>query len=137
MSTQSNQNPILSEIHRLRDGLDRLELWARDIERAYFVTHNQKTPTVHEVLMRVCDEWGIFEVEHLKQHSNMQRAVEPRQVAAYVMQKLMKMSLAQIGKTLGAFHHTTVLHGIRKVEERMTTDAAFKARVEVVMGKLQ
>ncbi|HEX8209858.1 MAG TPA: chromosomal replication initiator protein DnaA [Longimicrobium sp.] len=54
----------------------------------------------------------------------------PRQVAMFLIKDLFDISLVEIGRMFGGRDHSTVIHSIAKVEEEMTTDPAFRQRVE-------
>ena len=54
----------------------------------------------------------------------------PRQVAMFLIKELFDVSLVEIGRMFGGRDHSTVIHSIAKVEEEMTTDPAFRQRVE-------
>jgi len=54
----------------------------------------------------------------------------PRQVAMFLIKDLFDVSLVEIGRMFGGRDHSTVIHSIAKVEEEMTTDPAFRQRVE-------
>jgi chromosomal replication initiator protein len=45
----------------------------------------------------------------------------------YLMRKDADISLEEIGKALGKRDHTTVMHGIRKIEEDLKTDATLRS----------
>ncbi len=60
----------------------------------------------------------------------------PRQVAMYFCRKLTDNSLAEIGKLLGNRDHTTVLHGIDKVEKTMKKDLSLQNTIEVLNKKI-
>ncbi len=49
-------------------------------------------------------------------------AVYRRAVAMYVARQLTRDSLSMIGRAFGHRHHSTVLHSIRQIEERIRTD---------------
>ena len=51
----------------------------------------------------------------------------PRQEAMWLLKQQDRWSLLQIGQFLGGRDHTTVIHGIRKHEERMAEEAAARA----------
>jgi chromosomal replication initiator protein len=57
----------------------------------------------------------------------------------FLIKELFDTPLVEIGKLFGGRDHSTVIHSISKVEEEMTTDAAFRERVsrlrEEVRGK--
>jgi hypothetical protein len=56
--------------------------------------------------------------------------VEARNLAMYLARRLTRNSFDSIGTAFGHRDHTTVMRGVRAVEARMTTDAAFAADVE-------
>jgi hypothetical protein len=56
--------------------------------------------------------------------------VQARNLAMYLARRLTRSSFDSIGAAFGHRDHTTVMRGVRAVEARMTTDAAFAADVE-------
>lgn len=60
----------------------------------------------------------------------------PRQVVMYLCRKLTDCSLAEIGKLLGNRDHTTVLHGIDKVEKTMKKDLSLQNTIDVLNKKI-
>ena len=62
----------------------------------------------------------------LKGQSSTRNIAEPRQIAMFLCKKLTNASLPQIGKNFGGKHHSTVIHSIKKVEERCRTDRSFR-----------
>ena len=62
----------------------------------------------------------------LKGPSSTRNIAEPRQIAMFLCKKLTNSSLPQIGKSFGGKHHSTVIHSIRKVEQRCRTDRTFR-----------
>ena len=65
----------------------------------------------------------------LKAKTNKADVVVPRQLAMYLCKELTDASLPEIGRKFGGKHHTTVLHSIRKVEERMAKDPGIQQQV--------
>jgi chromosomal replication initiation ATPase DnaA len=61
--------------------------------------------------------------------SNCAAIVEARQVAWYLSRQLTALSTVTIGRILGCFHHTTVIHGIRKIECQIREDRELRAIV--------
>ncbi len=58
--------------------------------------------------------------------------VLPRQVAMYLAKKLTRKSLPDIGRRFGGRDHTTVLHSVRRIEERMKTDPDVAGIVAII-----
>jgi chromosomal replication initiator protein len=65
-----------------------------------------------------------------------QEVVMPRQIAMYLMRQELGASLAEIGRELGGRDHTTVIHGIEKIETRMREDTALRARMIAIREAL-
>lgn len=58
----------------------------------------------------------------------------PRQIAMYAIRELCPhMSMPATGRMLGGRDHTTVLHGIRKIEELMPTHDRIEAEVNLTL----
>jgi chromosomal replication initiator protein len=60
----------------------------------------------------------------------------PRQIAMYLMREVLGLTLAQIGTHFGGRDHSTVIHSVRKVEEQMRVDSAFRREVEALKEEL-
>jgi chromosomal replication initiator protein len=61
----------------------------------------------------------------------------PRQVAMYLIKETLGISLVRIGELFGGRDHSTVIHSIRKVEEQMECDAAFRKQVEDTLAEVR
>ena len=54
----------------------------------------------------------------------------------YLMRMLTDTSLINIGKALGKKDHTTVIHGINKIEEEIKENEDIKNKIETIKKKL-
>lgn len=61
----------------------------------------------------------------------------PRQIAMYIIRETTDLSLPNIGKSFGGRDHTTVMHAIKKVEQEMTANPAFRNQVEELIKNLK
>ena len=61
----------------------------------------------------------------------------PRQMCMYIMRELTKQSLPKIGQALGGRDHTTVLHGIKKIENDIDDNSTIKNIVEDIMKNIK
>ena len=62
----------------------------------------------------------------LKAKKKNKSFVLPRQIAMYLSRKLTELSLQEIGEKFGGKDHTTVLHAIKKIEQKGMEDPALK-----------
>ncbi|MDD5085445.1 MAG: chromosomal replication initiator protein DnaA [Candidatus Omnitrophica bacterium] len=67
-----------------------------------------------------------IKVADLRAKTRNQRIVRPRQIAMYLVRKLTKSSLLEIGEYFGGRDHSTVIHSCSKVENALSKDEGEK-----------
>jgi len=85
--------------------------------------------------MEVIDAVGrYFRVDQrdLLGRSRKREITVPRHIAMYLMREETESSLVEIGRTLGGRDHTTVLHGIEKIERDLGDDVQLRAQVMAI-----
>ncbi|MYI46641.1 MAG: chromosomal replication initiator protein DnaA, partial [Gemmatimonadetes bacterium] len=80
--------------------------------------------------------WGVTGAA-LASGGRSRTVTVPRQVAMFLIRELLDTPLKQIGRVFGGRDHSTVIHSIRKVEERLGNDDAFRAQVDDLRQTLQ
>ncbi|GMV05998.1 MAG: hypothetical protein AMXMBFR53_22750 [Gemmatimonadota bacterium] len=114
------------------------------------LTHQEITPALAKtalmgVLSRARDEGPVLSPERIQETVARRWRVRPealaskrrtkditvpRQVAMYLIKETLGTSLVRIGEIFGGRDHSTVIHSIRKVEEEMAKDPAFRQQVD-------
>jgi chromosomal replication initiator protein len=69
-------------------------------------------------------------IEALDGHSQPAIHTVPRQIVMYLARELTLLSLPNCGQRLGGRNHKTILHGARKVREKVASDPAFAAMID-------
>ena len=106
--------------------LDSTRELLRDLLRA-----QERRVTVEEIQKVVADHFNLRLADMLS--SRKERAIaRPRQVAMYLVKRLTNRSLPEIGRRFGGRDHTTVMHGVRKIEELKAKDPALAEDVETL-----
>lgn len=77
----------------------------------------------------VADSYGTMRSD-MTSPERKREVAWPRQVAMYLAATLTDKSLVVIGREFGGRDHTTVIHAIKAVTERMDKDPALRADVE-------
>lgn len=77
--------------------------------------------TAQDVLESVADYFQIKPM-HLKGPKRDRPLVRPRQLIMYICKNELRVTLDDIGGLLGGRDHTTVLHGIEKIEHELLTN---------------
>jgi chromosomal replication initiator protein len=84
----------------------------------------------------VARRWRVRE-EALASKRRTKDVTVPRQVAMYLIKETLGISLVRIGELFGGRDHSTVIHSIRKVEEEMERDPAFRQQVEAALAEVR
>jgi len=92
--------------------------------------------TIDAILKAVAERFQI-KPSQLKEKSNTQKVVRPRQVAMYLVKELTDASLPEIGRAFGGKHHTTVIHSIRKIEKERQANPELNRLIHSLMETLQ
>jgi chromosomal replication initiator protein len=88
------------------------------------------------IRQKVATDWGVS-IEGLVSKRRTKDLTVPRQVAMYLIRELLDLSLVEIGNHFGGRDHSTVIHAVNKVEDDMTQDDSFRARVELLRNVLE
>ena len=96
---------------------------AQDVLRDILDTNN-KTVTIEKIQTFIANYYQL-KITELKARNNSKNITLPRQIAMYLSKKLTSASLPLIGKSFGGKHHSTVIHSIRKIEDRCKKDRDF------------
>lgn len=99
-------------------------------DKVFAVSHD--AVTLEEIRRTVCNALGVGKVDFTSER-RMQKLGEARQVYYWIARKFTKHSLPKIGQFAGDKDHSTVVHGIHKVEAQWEK---FRARIELVLFDL-
>ena len=137
---------IVSNVRELEGALNRItaqmQLVGRDItlESAQdllrdLLRANERRVTIDEIQRRVAEHFNIKMAE-MTSSRRARIVARPRQVAMYLAKQLTSRSLPEIGRKFGGRDHTTVMHGVRKIEELIASDRALSEDVELLRRML-
>ncbi len=78
-----------------------------------------------ESIQKVVADYHNLKVSELKSKTNARDVAFPRQIAMYLCKSLTDKSLPEIGRRFGGKHHSTVIHAIRKIEDKRAHEQDF------------
>lgn len=90
---------------------------------------NEYIPTPEAILSYVSRYYQLEE-SVVKGQQRVRAAVEARQIAMYLIRVMTNLSQDNIGQIFGNRDHSTVLHSIRQVEQKMKKDPSFAEMVK-------
>ena len=92
--------------------------------------------TVGKVMFAVAEAFNLPNIAALKNRRRTTNVVRPRQVAMYLAREIVGGSFPMISRLFGGFDHTTTMHAVRIIPEKMQIDAALAAKVQEIRQKL-
>ena len=98
-------------------------------------TQRKKSLSMAQILKEVCKYYSVKTAD-IKGKRRTKNIVLPRQVAMYLMRDLTGEPLMSIGQFLGGRDHTTIMHGINKVEGELAEMTKIRQDVENVRRML-
>ncbi len=137
---------VVSNIRELEGALNRLLVYQQMENKplaldqaqhilASMVNSKKKSVTLSKIAESVATFYSITMEDLLKQ-SRRKEFVKPRQTAMYLARKELGSSFPSIGDFFGGRDHTTVMHGVEKVEKAVNSDDVIKQEVELILEKL-
>ncbi|KIN65872.1 Chromosomal replication initiator protein DnaA [Sulfitobacter noctilucae] len=133
---------ITSNVRVLEGALTRLFAFAslvgREIDMdltqdclADVLRSSERKITVEEIQRKVSEHYNI-RLSDMIGPKRLRSYARPRQVAMYLSKQLTTRSLPEIGRRFGGRDHTTVMHGVRRIEELKQSDSQIAEDVELL-----
>ena len=108
---------------------------AQDALKDVIYPSKSKEITTDLILNIVAEHFDIPAKDIKSQRRNTE-FVMPRQVYMYLCRELIDTPLTNIAKTLDKKDHTTIMHGIKKIEEEIKYNEELKNKIEVIKNIL-
>lgn len=92
--------------------------------------------TVDEIQRKVAEHYNIRLSEMIGPR-RVRTIARPRQIAMYLAKQLTSRSLPDIGRRFGGRDHTTVMHGVKRIEELRVSDSQIEDDLELLRRALE
>jgi len=92
--------------------------------------------TIDEIQRKVSDHYRI-RLSDLIGPKRLRSFARPRQVAMYLAKTLTNRSLPEIGRRFGGRDHTTIMHGVKRIEELRMVDSQIADDLELLRRMLE
>lgn len=139
---------IFHNVRQLEGAINRLSAFSRLVSQEMteevvqstlgelFQHTPQKRISVETILCCVAALFGV-RVSELKGSSRTKDVALPRQVAMYLAKELMTESLMKLASAFGGKTHSTLLHGWKKIREKLASDDKLRQQIEMAKRSLQ
>lgn len=91
--------------------------------------------TPEYIIDMVCEHFNVS-LEDIQSNKRSSKIVYPRQIAMYLCRDMTDTALKVIGKYMGDRDHTTVKHGIEKIEKELKTSPTTQNTIELLKKKI-
>ena len=95
----------------------------------------ERKVTIDEIQRKVAEHFNI-RLSDLVGPKRLRVYARPRQVAMWLAKKLTNRSLPEIGRKFGGRDHTTVMHGVRRIDELRSSDTQLADELELLRRTL-
>lgn len=138
---------VKSNIRELEGALNKLVAFAkleqREIDMAAarealkdIINPDQKRVITPELIIETVAEHFHIPVSDLSGNKKNSEIVFPRQIAMYLCRKILGTPLKAVGLLLGKKDHSTIIHGVKKIEEEIKVNESTRAVVETIQKKI-
>lgn len=97
---------------------------------------SERKITIEEIQRQVSDHYNI-RLSDMIGPKRVRNFARPRQVAMYLCKQMTSRSLPEIGRRFGGRDHTTVMHGVRRIEELKVQDGQIAEDLELLRRTLE
>ena len=97
---------------------------------------SERKITIEEIQRRVSEHYNI-RLSDMIGPKRLRSYARPRQVAMYLSKHMTSRSLPEIGRRFGGRDHTTVMHGVRRIEELKVQDGQIAEDLELLRRALE
>ena len=92
--------------------------------------------TIDEIQRKVCEHYNI-RLSDMIGPRRLRTIARPRQIAMYLAKQMTSRSLPEIGRHFGKRDHTTVMHGVRRIDELRAIDSQLDDDLELLRRALE
>lgn len=92
-------------------------------------------PSIDRIMRAVAAFYGVTKTDIVSARKTT-KIFMPRMVAIYLARTLTPHSFPTIGRFVGRRHHTSIMMGVRKMEERLGKDAKLRGEVDTIIAQL-
>jgi chromosomal replication initiator protein len=97
---------------------------------------SERKISIEEIQRHVAEHYNI-RLSEMIGPKRLRSFARPRQVAMFLCKQMTSRSLPEIGRRFGGRDHTTVMHGVKRIEELRQQDAQIADDLEILRRSLE
>lgn len=100
------------------------------------ITPDKPREITPQLIIEVVSEHFHISIDQMISKSRSSNIAKPRQIAMYLCKDMTGSPLDSIGTLLGGRDHSTIIHGVRKVEEEYENNETVRSTIETIKKKI-
>jgi chromosomal replication initiator protein len=108
---------------------------AKEALKDVIYPHKPKEITSSFIISVVAEQFGVKPEEITSKKRNTEYVI-PRQVVMYLCREYTNLPLKTIGQTLGKRDHTTVMHGVEKINDELQNNEELIHKIDMIRKKI-
>lgn len=140
-------NNIKSNIRELEGALNKLLAYSNlektDItmeiavkELQNIITPDKPKEITPQLIIEVVSEHFQISIDQMISKNRSSQIARPRQIAMYLCKNMTDTSLDSIGSLLGGRDHSTIIHGINKIDEEYASNETTRGLIDTIKKKI-
>ncbi|GFO83700.1 chromosomal replication initiator protein DnaA [Anaerostipes butyraticus] len=139
---------IKSNIRDLEGALNKIKVYSKlnkqpiDLELSKIalqdlIDNKSKQKITPELILKTVAEHYNIQTSDIISKKRSHDIAYPRQICMYLCKKLTDTSLVKIGEVIGKRDHSTVIHGVEKIEKDLKKDSNLQNIIDVITKKME
>jgi len=139
---------VKANIRRLEGALNRVAAWAalndqkvqqeqvEELLKDFIQEEARHVVTIEGIQRKVAEGFDI-RMSDMSSKRRPNNIAVPRMVAMYLSRQMTNKSLMEIGEAFGGRDHGTVLHAVKTIKEKISTDPSLRQQVHLVTQQIE
>ena len=111
-----------------------MEITQKELQN--IITPDKPKEITPQLIIEVVSEHFHISIDQMISKSRSSNIAKPRQIAMYLCKEMTDNSLDAIGTLLGGRDHSTIIHGVKKIEEEYMEKEATRNTIETIKKKI-
>lgn len=120
--------------HNLEGTNITMEIAQKELQN--IITPDKPREITPQLIIEVVSEHFHISIDQMISRSRSSNIAKPRQIAMYLCKEMTGSPLDSIGTLLGGRDHSTIIHGVRKVDEEYERNESVRATIETIKKKI-
>ena len=100
------------------------------------ITPDKPREVTPQLIIEVVSEHFRISIDQMISKNRRTNVAKPRQIAMFLCKEMTTSPLDTIGALLGGRDHSTIIHGIRKIEMEYASDSFTRMLIETIKKKI-